>query len=264
MFASRRATIVFKLSKALSRIHYTFDIWSSGNHRSYLAVVAHWLDEDGTVRQGVLGLRQLLGDHSGQSIAAIVWAILEDFDLQNNTGYCILDNAKNNDTALVSLRQYFLNINIDWDNSECRLRCFGHILNITAQAFLHGDDLDAFEAENTQLDEEEQHELWRKRGSFGKLRNIIVKINSSPQRRLEFVEVQKRIQAGVVGGEPLALISGNKTRWNGDYLSIERARRYRDAIDYFVSLHSARKATKHFDLTGDSLTDSDWEELGYI
>lgn len=58
-----------------------------------------------------------------------------------------------------------------------RLRCFGHILNLSATAFLFGHNVDAFEnllpdedapgREDFLLDE------WRKKGAVVKLHNLV-------------------------------------------------------------------------------------------
>jgi hypothetical protein len=79
------------------------------------------------------------------------------------------------------------------------MRCYSHIINLTAKAFLFGDNPDAFELkiENfKKLKLEIRHErellvLWRKRGAVGKLYNLILWIRRSSQRRQAFIELSK-------------------------------------------------------------------------
>ena len=60
----------------------------------------------------------------------------------------MMDNAESNDTCLESLlREIDPNIS-DSDIDERRLRCWGHILNLVAKAFLFGTNADAFELED--------------------------------------------------------------------------------------------------------------------
>jgi hypothetical protein len=62
------------------------------------------------------------------------------------------------------------------------MRCYGHVINLAAKAFLFGDDPVAFEleiknAEKLKLEiryEQELLMLWRKRGSVRKLHNLIL------------------------------------------------------------------------------------------
>ena len=80
-----------------------------------------------------------------------------------------------------------------------RLRCFGHIINLSAKAFLFGEDPDAFELEIDNLEklklevryERELLAQWRKRGSIGKLHNIVVWIRRTLQRRDSFMELSR-------------------------------------------------------------------------
>lgn len=76
----------------------------------------------------------------------------------------------------------------------------GHIINLVAKAFLHGDDCDAFlndDAVDTALavrnDDilRRQQARWRAKGPVGKFHNLVVYIRASPQRRQVFAEYVK-------------------------------------------------------------------------
>ncbi|EGU78561.1 hypothetical protein FOXB_10928, partial [Fusarium oxysporum f. sp. conglutinans Fo5176] len=72
------------------------------------------------------------------------------------------------------------------DTEARRMRCFGYILNLVAQAFLYGDDAASFELQSEAYDMlervEEDLEHWRAKGPVGKLHNIVKFIRASPQR----------------------------------------------------------------------------------
>jgi hypothetical protein len=77
-------------------------------------------------------------------------------------GCCVLDNAENNDTCVLSLARAW-----GWSQEQVkqrRLRCFGHIINLVAQAFVLGEKQTEFEttlkAENEQLDQAGKQRLW--------------------------------------------------------------------------------------------------------
>lgn len=122
----------------------------------------------------------------------------------------------------------FTNFGINWDPVYHRLRCNGHIINLTAQAFIFPEsNPDALSQENNEgilaIPTEDEVIRWRKKGPLGKLHNIVVYIQRSTQRRAQF----KALSSG------LGLIRDNDTRWNSWYLMLVRAIRLEEAIDLF-------------------------------
>lgn len=77
---------------------------------------------------------------------------------------------------------------------ERRLRCFGHITNLCAQAFIVGKDAEKICKELAtayrEQDFKKVHELWKKRGAVGLLHNIVRYIRMTPQRRGFFKKIQ--------------------------------------------------------------------------
>ncbi|KAG6978946.1 hypothetical protein FOFC_18230 [Fusarium oxysporum] len=76
---------------------------------------------------------------------------------------------------------------------EWRIRCVGHILNLSAKAVLEGDSSDIFDSHIAEKDQKEERELlceWRKRGPLGKLHNLAHWIRRSPQRREFFLSTR--------------------------------------------------------------------------
>jgi hypothetical protein len=111
-----------------------------------------------------------------------------------------------------------------------RLRCLGHVINLSAKAFLFGTEYDAFEKdiESTKEKSEllQELKLWRRRGPVGRLHNIITYICRSPQRREKFRTIKTITdEEGDFNSEfdHLSLKVDNATRWNSLYLMIERA-----------------------------------------
>jgi hypothetical protein len=139
------------------------------------------------------------------------------------------------------------------------LKCFGHILNLVVKAFLYGkaDDLDGWELDadiwlNADIPAKEGSlEFWRKRGLFGRLRNIITYICWTPQRRGEFLQLSQDDGASDAVFLP---ISAGITQWNGDYRAIKRGLQIRTAIEFFTSRHKD-------DGLDDELSVDDWREL---
>lgn len=45
-FTTHRENLISRLKSSLTQVHFSIDIWSSPNHRSLLAIVAHFIDLD--------------------------------------------------------------------------------------------------------------------------------------------------------------------------------------------------------------------------
>lgn len=146
-----------------------------------------------------------------------------------------------------------LNKSFVWDSGFRRLRCNGHIINLSAQSFLFPNILDkdnvvVLDAQiNGQLPKEfnnEQMKIWRKKGPLGKLHNVSVYITLSTQRLDAFK---------VISGN-LRLPRDNSTRWNSWYRMLARALILREAIDTYTLMNRV-------DLQEDILSDEDWAQL---
>jgi hypothetical protein len=86
------------------------------------------MDDNGSVKDFVLGLPELHRQHSGVNIASVVATTLTNFRInKDSVGYFVLDNAYNNDTAVASLADLY-----GFESLERRLRCCRHILNLSA------------------------------------------------------------------------------------------------------------------------------------
>src|ERR1700712_3646782 len=104
---------------------------------------------------------------------------------------------------------------IKYDPKVHRLRCQGHILNLSAHAFLFVTEEESLESNNIDkyavtLDEMER---WRRCGALGKLHNFVVYIQCSTIRIQRF----KKLSHG------RALVRDNSTRWNSWYAMIKCA-----------------------------------------
>lgn len=183
------------LETALGLVHFSFDMWTSGNSLALLGVVVHFMDAKGKVWQFLLGLPHHYESHSGYNIAETFVVIAYQYNIQDRIGYFTTDNASNNDTCIEYLAAEF-----DFDHTARRVRCAGYVLNLVAKAIMigggsgHEPDIDVFEQQLESLarDEREQLAQWRRRGPVGKLHNIVVWICRLLQRIEVFANLQKK------------------------------------------------------------------------
>ncbi|KAG9994666.1 hypothetical protein KCU78_g18313, partial [Aureobasidium melanogenum] len=222
VYNSHMGIVTEKLHAATSKIHLSFDLWTSRNLRALLGVNCHFADEFGNLKTFLLALPQQLGQHSGVNIADQITAIIEHFNISESIGYFMTDNATNNDTCIEAL-----GLEHGFNPLHRRLRCSGHKINLVARAMLWGVDEEAFENELAAIDlEDHDLSIWRKQGPLGKMRNTIIWIRSSPQRNEAFKQLQ---QDHPLISKISELHVPNDTRWNSMW----------DAIDVFIKLRPA-------------------------
>jgi hypothetical protein len=189
-FKQRRKQIKKELHLSKNLVHFSFDMWTSPNSMAMIGIVSHFVSHTGEAKVCLLGLRRIEGSHSGENMAQSIIAVIEEYELRDRLGYFMLDNATSNDTCV---REILRKFQPHLDPKERRLRCFGHVVNLAAKAFLFGTDPEAFEAETivTGLLQQEKKalELWRRLGPVGKLQNIVTYIRRTPQRRDSFVKL---------------------------------------------------------------------------
>jgi len=202
---------LFRQSK--SKIHFTFDLWSSPNYRAFLGVVAHWLDSNYKLQSTVIGMRRFHGRHTGENQAASFLKVVEPYSITEKIGYFTLDNASNNNTALQYIAKHLNELGIPFDPVQRRLPCFSHIINLVVKTFLWGSDAEVFEAQiatyQDSQHEAEELEAWRRRYPLGKLHNIVDWISRSPQRYKHFQDKVKKSFGPST--KALSLIRGNTT-----------------------------------------------------
>ena len=246
-YSTRKLMIKQALQSAISSIHLTPDGWTSPNHLGLLGVVAHFISEDKGLQHIVIGLKELDGPHTDANMAGVLYDIIQDYGITTETGYIMADNATSNDTMMTRLSEYLRQDGIAYDPDLRRLRCNGHVINLTVIAFFFGKHPFAKDKDYDRpaLDDLEE---WRSYGPFGKLYNIVVYTQESPQRRAEF----RKLTDG------LNLRRDQKTRWNSWFIMIEWATEplIKSAIQSFCAEES--------NLQDDLLLFHDWKILADI
>lgn len=197
-FEERKERIKQEMREAHSRVHISFDLWSSPNHKAIIGVVAHYITAHGRRRNIAIGLREVFGEHAGENVGHQLLLLFKEYDITDRIGFFICDNDSKNDTCITYLLKKLNPRMSKRQMVRRRIRCMGHIINLCAQTFIIGKDAENVCKElETALREDDVKkigELWRKRGSIGRLHNIIRYIRASPQRRNRFAKM-------VIGGE---------------------------------------------------------------
>ena len=151
------------LKKSQGAINLSFDLWTSPNGLGLNAIIAHFVDSEYNIRTILIGLREVMGEHSGENIGQTVVEVIREFQLEASLNVFVLDNARSNDTAV-----YYILNELDLEDTHledhCRLRCLGHIINLAAQDFIFGKNSKEWLKEHTAVentdDLEEQQKSW--------------------------------------------------------------------------------------------------------
>jgi hypothetical protein len=255
-FEIAKNTVINVLSSAMSRIHLTWDLWTSPNFKAMIAITVHWTNKNWEVRSTLIAIREIEGDHDGENISEIVHAVLKEFRIVDRIGYFTGDNASNNDTAMKCLdRRIREEGGVGFDVGERRLRCFAHDMQIAVKGLLFGPkvkELETYEATADVSDVEKADWMnvkWRAFGAIGKLHNIVKYIRISPKRRAGFKTVLQDLEKRSVK----VPMMDNDTRWGSVATMVEYGLENRYGIDIYCCEQTALKA--------DVLSEEDWIEL---
>lgn len=204
----------------------------------------------------MIALCQIKSSHSGENIAYTLEQIIKEYDITNQLGYFVFDNAESNDACVKALLQLIVPY---LQKKHHRLQCMGHIINLAAQALLFGKIPGVIEAEihlaRALEQEQKELEIWRRKGPIGKLHNLVKYIRRSPQRREQFLDTSVGDLVHDAELDDLIVKSDNATKWNSAHDMIERGLRLRRRIDLFCF--------ERYDdsLAADCLSNDDWQTL---
>jgi len=192
-FKKEKRRVRKELKKARSKIHLSFDLWTSPNFYSIAGIVAHFIDSNGYRQTQLLAIRHLKG-HSGANIAESVYRVIREYRIQDQVGFFVLDNASSNDVAVDCILRMLDSGMPEDERKGRRIRCLAHVINLVAKAFLLGGKAETVADElvlaERHEDDEEISRIWKKQGALGKLQNLVRHIRSSPKRRQQFKECE--------------------------------------------------------------------------
>jgi hypothetical protein len=155
-FEVAKITIKENLDAARSKIHLSFDLWTSPNYKAMVAIVGHWTSHEFKVETALLAMKEITGAHKGEFIAPVLHEVVKEFGIDDKLGYFMADNATNNDKALRFLDKSIRDEGgIGFDVEERRLRCLGHILNLAVKILLFGGNVAALQLEMEDFEDEE-------------------------------------------------------------------------------------------------------------
>ena len=70
-YSLKVSTVIPVLRKARTKIHISCDLWTSPNSKAILGITAQFINEGGILQSLVLGMKEVVGDHSGAKYVKI-------------------------------------------------------------------------------------------------------------------------------------------------------------------------------------------------
>lgn len=269
-----------EMARSISRIHLSFDLWTSPAMETYLSLVSYFVDEAHVRQVRHIAMERVFGGHSGENQAYYIKKICERFEIfdAERLAFWISDNADNCDTTIRSLLAYLYPspqtslVRREALEQIYRCRCIGHILNLIAKAFLEGTDIPNLPEGADEAQEQEILGEWRKQGPVGKLHNIVHWIQRSPKRKDYFKGISLGRDFDRTAFTHLAdsdftglgLKKDNSTRWNSTLQMILRALKVRKAVETFCTLSSANRDSGLQIPKDDVLSEQDWQVLSHL
>ncbi|KAI3848947.1 hypothetical protein MKX03_009638 [Papaver bracteatum] len=195
-------------TKVQSRISLTTDMWTcTTQNRGYMALTAHYVDENWKIQKRILSFSTVDGHHTGVNIAKVLMDQLYKWNIDRKIASITLDNASTNKVVVSELRTQ-LKPGLLLDEELFHIRCSAHVVVIIVD---HG---------MLQIKEEIQEN-----------RNSVKFIIASPQRQQKFQEFCLQVDA-----PKTKLIQDVDTRWNSTYLMLETTLLFREAFIRFAKI----------------------------
>ncbi|SJL11777.1 uncharacterized protein ARMOST_15186 [Armillaria ostoyae] len=85
------------------KVSISLDCWTSPNGYAFMAIIAHYITNKGKLEELLIDFHELIGEHSGENMATVVWETLKMYRLTDRIMAFVMDNATNNDTMVAHL-----------------------------------------------------------------------------------------------------------------------------------------------------------------
>jgi hypothetical protein len=209
-----------RLRNASGKISLTLDCWTSPNTKAFMGITAHYIDANWALQSLILDFVPLPGLHTGEELCEALVATCDRLGILPKLQGITTDNAANIDKLLVRFESACYDRGVMFDKKEQHVRCIAHVTNLAVQALLRKLGTEAWDAESILDDDNDGDDdgsatQTGRLPCIAKLRRLVVKIRSTPQRRNEF-----KGQCDAHHMPRKEPILDTRTRWNSTYAMI--------------------------------------------
>ncbi len=220
-FANHRSLVADELGRFSTKVSLTADVWTSITNQAYLGVTVHYIDDEWNMQHYLLDLIHFEHHHTGTRTKEKLLQLIDEMNLNGK----VLSLTTDNDATMVLCGKHMTNeFGIVWNDSEFQhYQCAAYVLNI---AISHGMQL-------------------RVR-IIDKVRTFVNKIRHST-----VLCDALRSYCKVIKKDYLKPDLDIATRWNSIFLMLEKFKRMREELDFFVC------SNKHLETA--YLNNDEWE-----
>jgi hypothetical protein len=115
------------MSSINTSIVCTLDIWEGRTKVGYIAITAHYIDNNWTLQKQLIGFREILHPHTAENIFQVIMEVFETYGIKDKVGSITFDNASNNSAAIP---MFIRRLNPPHGLSLFHQRCVCHIINL--------------------------------------------------------------------------------------------------------------------------------------
>jgi hypothetical protein len=205
MYQEEKNKLRETLQKNIGRVSLTTDGWTSIKKKSYMALTAHFIDNEWNLVKKVLNFRELDG-HRGIDIGKGVESCLNEWGFDNVLSISV-DNASANDSAIDFMKMILeKNYNCLLKGKWMHIRCAAHITNLIVQ--------DGMRKVNNSIEG---------------IRCAVKWIKKSGSRIEKFAKCAQSARCD----STKSLVLDCPSRWNSTYTMLEVAHVYEDAFSRY-------------------------------
>src|SRR5579859_4412042 len=101
------------------------------------AITSHYVDKDFIYHEDLLSFEHVAAHHTGKNLAAHMYKVLHEFNIQTKLFCITTDSASNNRKMMKELSKLLRQRDsIKWNGLTHHIRCLAHVINLAVKAFL--------------------------------------------------------------------------------------------------------------------------------
>lgn len=119
-----------------TKISIALDCWTSPFRQAFMAITGYFIDDEWNYREILLGFEPLHGSHSSANLSAILFDLLQQYDIIDRVLSITTDNASNNLTLIESMHDSIQSSQIGVTTTMIRVPCIAHVIQLSLQRLL--------------------------------------------------------------------------------------------------------------------------------
>ena len=131
----RHQNILQKLPKD-GKISIALDCWTSPFQQAFMAVTDYFLNKDWNYWELLLRFKPLYGTHLGINLSAVLFQLLQKYNLTNRVLAITTDNASNNNTLVASIQETVQSLDLSNNTAIICVPCIAHVIQLSLNDLL--------------------------------------------------------------------------------------------------------------------------------